>query len=173
MKSTRYSLNKSKYLLEDEQTELNRILEKFQDKHLRDTTLIWTALFTGARASELLAVTAADLDPKAHTVYIIGLKGSDSREIPLPAWLFAKVMALAPDVGRVFPISYPRFHQIWQLYRPCKKNIHALRHSFAINVYRKTKDILLVKTALGHRSLANTMIYADYQYKTNELRKIL
>jgi integrase len=36
---------------------------------------------------------------------------------------------------------------------------HLLRHTFAGNLYDKTKDIILVKDALGHKSIETTMIY--------------
>ena len=42
-----------------------------------------------------------------------------------------------------------------------KKNIspHTLRHSFATDLYRETKNIRLVQKALGHEDLSTTMIY--------------
>jgi len=41
------------------------------------------------------------------------------------------------------------------------KNIHphTLRHTFATDLYRKTKDIMLVQKALGHSDVSTTMIY--------------
>lgn len=36
---------------------------------------------------------------------------------------------------------------------------HTLRHSFATDLYRRTKDVVVVKNALGHSSLSTTMIY--------------
>jgi site-specific recombinase XerD len=37
---------------------------------------------------------------------------------------------------------------------------HCLRHSFATRLYRRTRDLLLVRTALHHRSITSTMVYA-------------
>jgi len=37
---------------------------------------------------------------------------------------------------------------------------HALRHSFAQRLYRKTGDVLLVQAALHHRSVTSTQVYA-------------
>ena len=37
---------------------------------------------------------------------------------------------------------------------------HGLRHSFALSLYARTGDVLLVQRALGHRSLSSTLIYA-------------
>jgi len=36
---------------------------------------------------------------------------------------------------------------------------HMLRHTFATDLYRETKNIRLVQKALGHASLGTTMIY--------------
>jgi len=36
---------------------------------------------------------------------------------------------------------------------------HTLRHTFATDLYRETKNIRLVQKALGHSSLSTTMIY--------------
>jgi integrase/recombinase XerD len=36
---------------------------------------------------------------------------------------------------------------------------HMLRHTYATELYRETKDIRLVQKALGHASLTTTMIY--------------
>lgn len=161
-----YHLTKTKYLLDPELCALNATLEKFADRDPRNTTLIWLAIHTGARASELLNTTPADLDPHEQTIFLRGLKGSDDRDIPLPPWLFALAQAHIP-----FNISYNRFRQIWYEYRPVKKKLHCLRHTFAINLYRKTKDLRLLQVALGHKSWNNTMIYAQYQFKTSELRR--
>ena len=41
------------------------------------------------------------------------------------------------------------------------KNIspHSLRHTFATDLYRETKNIRLVQKALGHSDLSTTVIY--------------
>jgi len=40
-----------------------------------------------------------------------------------------------------------------------KVSPHTLRHTFATDLYRETKNIRLVQKALGHSSLSTTMIY--------------
>ena len=171
---SRYQLNKSKYLLKSEEEELRRILKLFEEKDRRDTALIELALSTGARATEVLSLTGDDLEPENQTVFIKGIKGSNDREIPIKSRLFSRVNSLktAPNEP-LFKISYPRLVQIWLSYRPCSKKFHSLRHTFALNLYKKTKDIRLVQVALGHRSIQNTMIYADYVYTTNELKRLI
>lgn len=174
-KKAPYSLNKSKYLTDFELDRLFHILNSFELKEPRNVVLLKTALATGARASELLALRKSDLDPQEGTLFIRGLKGSSDRELPVKRSLFERLQALSESspAERVFPISYNRLRQIWQLYRPVHKKFHCLRHTFAIQLYKKTKDVRLLQMALGHRNIVNTMIYADYVYSKEELRKLL
>jgi integrase/recombinase XerC len=171
--SKNYSLNKNKYLLDPEYDRLVFILNSFLDKDRRNCVLFFLALHTGARAQELLNLTPEDLNIYDEMVFIRGLKGSSDREIPLPKWLFKECLKLSPINNRLFPITYNRLLQIWHLYRPVHKKFHSLRHTFAIRLYKKTKDLRLVQVALGHRNITNTMIYADYIYTQQELRKLI
>jgi integrase len=173
--SARYALNKNKYLLEPEVERLEHILKSFGDQDPRNCTLIWTLLLTGARAQEVLNLRVEDLNTYDETVFIHGIKGSNDREIPVPPWLFQRLAAESARAvdQQLFAISYNRLHQIWDLYRPVHKKLHALRHTFAIRLYKKTRDLRLVQVALGHRNITNTMIYADYIYSQQELRKLI
>lgn len=173
--SSRYQLNKSKYLLENELLELERVLRMFKEKSIRDTCLIESAFKTGARATELLNITWKDLDTTEQTIFIKGLKGSNDREIPVKKELFNRILSIKElhDSDRPFNISYPRLVQIWNDYRPVQKKFHSLRHSFALNLYKKTRDLRLVQVALGHRNIQNTIVYAEYVYTTEELRKLI
>lgn len=175
----RYQLNKNKYLLEPELQRLEALMTRFQVKDLRNVTLLRLALATGARAQELLNLRAQDLNSHDRSVFIQGIKGSNDRELPLPIDLFSDLESLShvasetSTEGRLFPISYNRLRQIWQDYRPTGKKFHSLRHTFAIRLYKKTRDLRLVQVALGHRNITNTIIYADYIYSQEELRKLL
>jgi integrase/recombinase XerD len=37
---------------------------------------------------------------------------------------------------------------------------HTLRHTFAMRLYERTRDVLVTSRALCHRSLASTAVYA-------------
>ena len=171
--SGRYALNKSKYLLDSEFNKLDELLKTYLKTDSRNCSLLYLAVHTGARAKELLNIRKKDLDPESKTVFIRGIKGSNDREIPLYPWLFKEVIKLDSSSELVFPISYNRLRQIWQLYRPTHKKFHSLRHTFAIRLYKKTKDIRLVQVALGHRNITNTMVYADYVYTQQELKRLI
>lgn len=41
------------------------------------------------------------------------------------------------------------------------KNVHALRHSYAVEYYRRTRDLRGLQKQLGHRSVQTTQVYAD------------
>ncbi len=170
-----YALNKNKYLLDAESDRLDYILNSFKSKDPRNCTLLWLLFHTGGRAQEILNLRSEDLNPEEKSVFIRGLKGSNDREIPLPPWLYQRVEAEAARAQNsiLFPITYARLRQVWELYRPVHKKLHALRHTFAIRLYKKTKDLRLIQVALGHRNITNTMIYADYVYSQQELRKLI
>jgi integrase/recombinase XerC len=173
--AVRYALNKNKYLLDPEFERLEYILNSFQHKDPRNCTLLWTCLHTGARAQEVLNLRVEDLNTYDETVFIRALKGGSDRELPVPSWLFRRLIQEIPNARehRVFPITYNRLRQIWEMYRPVHKKLHSLRHTFAIRLYKKTKDLRLVQVALGHRNITNTMVYADYVYSQQELRRLI
>jgi len=55
---------------------------------------------------------------------------------------------------------------------------HALRHTFAVHVYRESRDLELVRRLLGHRRLRTTMIYLEglgelVGYRSEEIEKQL
>ena len=174
--SIRYALNKNKYLLDPELSALEDLLRKSATSDLRDSTLVSLGLATGARAQELLNIRRTDLNIYDQSIFIRGLKSSNDREIPIRDELFKQVLELAQEVSGgdlIFQIGYHRLRQIWKWYRPIDKKFHCLRHTFAIRLYRKTKDIRLVQVALGHRNITNTMVYADYVYSQQELKKLI
>ncbi len=170
-----YALNKSKYLLTPEREKLEEICTHFIRTDRRNCLLILLALKTGARASEILNLKRSDIDPYEQSLFIKGIKGSNDRELPIQQKLFFQLQTHAEQTKteKIFSISYPRLVQIWLHYRPVHKKFHSLRHTFAIELYKKTKDLRLVQFALGHRNISNTMIYADYLYSQEELRKHL
>ena len=170
-----YSLNKNKYLLPPEVERLHQLMLDHESRDLRNCLMILVAIRTGARAQEVLNLNRADLNTYDESIFIRGLKGSNDREIPIPRDLFLKLHRYSESLTglRLFPITYDRLYQIWGLYRPVPKKFHALRHTFAIQLYQKTKDLRLVQVALGHRNITNTMVYADYVYSQQELKKLI
>lgn len=173
--SGRNQLNKNKYLLPPEKERLLKIVKDYLLTDTRNCLILWIAIRTGARATEILNLQKSDLNSYDETIFIRGIKNSNDREIPVPSELFKTLLRYSEEVKgtRLFPITYDRLYQIWEFYRPVEKKFHSLRHTFAIELYQKTKDLRLVQVALGHRNITNTMIYADYVYSQTELRKLI
>jgi integrase len=140
----------------------------------------------GARPSEFLNTRVRDFNRAEQSIFIRGLKGSNDRELPiLPkrAGALERVVLdqygvrewreLDPDAA-LFPIGYHRLAQIWDLFRPNPdKSIKALRHTFAVNLYGRTKDLRIVQMCLGHRNVMNTIVYLDFWIAQNDLRKLM
>ncbi len=168
-------LTSQKVLSGLEHEELQKMLQLNEQTDFRNTTFIWMLLHTGARVSEVLAIRPKDLLPGPQ-VFIRGLKNSNDRELPLTGFLFDRMKFLARGLGedeKVFPFEYSNAAVIWQHWRPAKKKIHSLRHFRAMEIYRKSKDIRLVQRVLGHKSMMTTMIYTEYDYSAQELRRAL
>ncbi len=177
MPSAKHQLDQTKFLSEEEWGSLEKVCRaalSTQDE--RNALLILLSFRTGARAGEILALRSGDFFPKHAKILIRGSKGSKNRELVLPAYLarhLESYLKRHPELDRIFPIGYHRLRQIWDWYRPAKKRFHSLRHTFALETFKKTHDVHLVQMALGHRSIQNTMIYVEYYYSTLELKKAI
>lgn len=165
-------LTGQKMLSPEEQSNLLSLLQKYPS---RDSTLIELALQTGARAQELLNLHIDDIDLINNLLHIKSLKGSHQRLIPVQPKLLQKVHSLAMQAPskKPFPISYKRLFQIWGDYRPNKKKFHSLRHTFAVNLFRRSKNLRLVQKALGHKWIKNTEIYLDFEFSHQELAQAM
>jgi integrase len=127
----------------------------------RDSLLIKLAIVTGARCSELLLLRKRDLNPTTNTVYIHATKNSNDREIRISADLMLMLQRLPTD--RLFPFSTSRARYIWYAKRPVEitKHFHCFRHTFGVELYRATRDIMMVKKAMGHKTINSTMVYVE------------
>lgn len=171
-------MKQSKYLTNDERESLERICRESLDKakssgdaiEYRNAVFILTALNCGMRVSELLNLKMRDVDFDNKVIYLRSLKNGIDRDLPAP-----KEFLDYADKRRaekyVFDIGYQRIVQIWNFYRPVKKTFHALRHTFAMRLMRRTKNIRKVQYALGHKNLSSTGIYLEEQYKPEDMKR--
>lgn len=160
-----------KFLSASEVAELSSLLSRH---NTRDSLLITLLLETAARGQEVLNIRSSDLNLDQMSVRISGLKRGRSREYPLSRSTFRKLKYLCYITnGHPFNIKTRRLREIWYQWRPANKRLHSLRHTRAIGIYRKTKDIKLTQQVLGHKSLTSTMVYVDYLYSVEELRRAL
>ena len=140
-------------------------------------------LRTGVRLSAALALTVEDLDLDRGEALLRRSKGNRVERVFLPPAVqeHLRRYLAGRTTGPLFPgqagqpvtarHAHRRLKQ-W-LKRSGAKSVspHALRHTFAMGLYRRKRDLLLVRRALGHRSLHSTLRYAHVQ--DDELREAM
>jgi len=164
------------YLTEDE---IKALFSVISDP--RDRAIFRVAYHHGLRASEVGTLDLADYRPSSGRIYIRRLKGSNAGEFRLPelaekslrAWIRERGSAPGP----LFPsrertrITRQRLDQLMKRYcvaagiDPKKAHMHVLKHSCGTHMLEMGEDIVMVQDHLGHRSIANTMIYAHVSNK--------
>lgn len=166
-------MNSFKFLSEDEIKNLETVLIQNLERDRRNTVMLLTALYSGARASELLALSWDDVNENSGEIFLRTLKRGKPRFVVVPKFLAKQLATLKREQpSRPFNVSYNRLGEIWRLYRPTKKNLHCLRHTFAMRLLRKTKNIHFVQRAMGHKSINSTMVYLDYEYTSSEFKRM-
>lgn len=140
-----------------------------------DGNFRWIAYYkllatTGARISEALSMTKADLDQKKVEI----LTKNKVRRIYIPAKLSEECSsvwgALKPGellitnryggamTSRGFASMMKKHAALYNI-PPEKMHPHAFRHLFAIEFLKRNGDISLLADLLGHSSVNTTMIY--------------
>ena len=153
-------------------------------KAIRDAAILETLLGTGLRVSELCALVLGDLFLEAGSTHVLVRrgKGGKTRLVAISDRLAAylhEFVAWKSTAGDPVEPSSPLFlserrgaltrsavHRVWKaaLERsglPTTWGVHATRHSYAVEVYRKTRDLRLTQRLLGHSSPVVTTVYAN------------
>lgn len=143
---------------------------------LRDWCIVHIVLNTGARASSIVNVRVGDVDFKEKTILFRHMKNRQEQVFPLKKDTL-KIIRLYLDyvedeldeymfinsehkqlTSKQLSVSFQRY---------CKNrnvkitSFHAMRHWFATNLLRETKNIYLVSKTLGHSSVAVTERYVS------------
>lgn len=129
-----------------------------------------TMAITGARISEVLALTAERIDEPNEAIVFDTLKRRVSgiyRAVPVPIWLIRLIMKLPPASGaRLWPWGRTT---AWKIVKSvmrkagigeqlCKPK--ALRHAFGIEAGQQGIPLNIVQRWLGHARIETTAIYA-------------
>jgi len=159
--------------------EVTALLQRANPRYLtghRDRCLMQLMLHAGLRAAEVLALTVYDVDWLSGQLTVRQGKGKKDRILWLNETLLEELRRWrarrpASPTGLLFPTSkgtpvYSAALRAMVKRRGQKAGLghkdvhpHMLRHTFATELYRQTKDIRLVQKALGHADLSTTMIY--------------
>ena len=119
----------------------------------------------GLRRSEVAQVHCDDLiDTGDNAQLIVHGKGGKQRVVPITASL-AHAIAAHGETGYLFPgkidghIGAEAVGKLVSGLMPPGYSIHKLRHRFSVLGYEGTHDLMALKEALGHASVATTQIY--------------
>jgi integrase/recombinase XerC len=138
----------------------------------RDHLLVDVMLRAGLRLGSALALDKADVDLERRELVVrIAKRDQPERVVVCQALLDHLVGYLAergdgplftgPGGGRIGRRQAQRRVERWMRQaRIANGSAHSLRHSFALRLYSRTHDLLVVQRALRHRSIASTMTYA-------------
>jgi len=134
---------------------------------------------TGLRPIEVHTLKVKDIDFEQHLIYPTTAKNGASRTLRISNNLASLLQTHITrynqkqndNVFRGTEEHYgDEFREVRnrlanKLQNPSIKTVrlYDLRHYFATMLYHKTKDILLVKRQLGHKSINNTLIYIDLE----------
>lgn len=149
---------------------------------IRNKALLAMLWRCGLRISEALALTPANVDPKAGTVRILRGKGAKARTVgidpqtldTLAAWVAERkdlgIGAARPlfcqiskgSEGEPIDSSYVR-HMLPRLAKKAgvtkRVHAHAFRHTHAVELLREGANVGQIQGALGHSSIAVTNTY--------------
>jgi len=139
----------------------------------RDHALFALMLGAGLRLGSALGLDVPDIDVVRSEIVVRRLKRNREDRFFVPRREMALLRALVRGrtSGPVFLTAAGRRLSArhaqrrlaeWFVRAGVERHAspHALRHAFAMRLYRRTGDLLLVKHALGQRSIASTLVYA-------------
>jgi len=156
----------------------------------RNRLMLSLMLNTGLRLSETTGLQWSDLDLNTGKLFVRQGKGAKDRVLwigeedidLLRHWKQRQASEIGTDCVHVFStltgkaISNRYVQQMVKRYSDkagIVKSIHphTLRHTFATDLHRESKNIRVVQKALGHADLSTTMIYTHVF--DNEIREAL
>lgn len=145
----------------------NQVLQLLDSiENPRDRLIIRTIYATGVRVSELCGMNIEDIDTNERTIKIRG-KGGKIRTVFLDEETLADIKSLIGErtngpifVGQQGKHLSPRTVQhLFRSYAPPGITPHKIRHSYASELYRRSKNLRVVQENLGHSSIKTTEIY--------------
>ena len=134
----------------------------------RDYALFHLLLGAGLRIGSALALEVRDIDLERGEAHLRKAKGDRPSVVLLSQAIrdHLRLYLAERAEGQVFQGITPRHanrrlkHWLAKAGIRTTASAHSLRHSFAMRVYGKTRDLLVTQAALGHASIASTTVYA-------------
>ncbi|HON81018.1 MAG TPA: tyrosine-type recombinase/integrase [Methanoregulaceae archaeon] len=141
-----------------------RLIDSIEDP--RDRLIVRVIYATGVRVSELCAMNIEDIDFEDETIRVRGKGGKirivfiDRETLEEMADFIGTRIEGPLFLGQMGHHISPRSVQhIFKLYAPAGITPHKIRHSYASELYRRSKNLRVVQENLGHTSIKTTEIY--------------
>ena len=130
--------------------------------------IIFTALFTGMRKSEILKLKWEDVNFTQGIIFVRDSKNGETREIPMSDQLMQTLRSLQFNAPYVFARESGKPHIcIKTAFQNAVKRakltdfrFHDLRHTFASHLAMSGIDLIAIKELLGHKTISMTLRYA-------------
>jgi len=145
-------------------SQVMQLIDAIEDP--RDKLIVRTIYATGVRVSELCSINIEDIDFEEHTIRIKG-KGDKIRIVFLDDETLGAIRTFIGTAveGPLFVgqqgkhISPRAIQHLFRHYAPAGITPHKIRHSYATELYRRSKNLRVVQENLGHTSIKTTEIY--------------
>ncbi len=132
----------------------------------RDRLIVRIIYATGVRVSELCSINVEDIDLDDQTIRVKG-KGGKIRVVFVDDETLDEIGDLVGNrlegplfIGQQKHHISPRTVQlIFRRYAPDGITPHKIRHSYASELYRRSKNLRVVQENLGHASIKTTEVY--------------
>ena len=172
------------FLTEEETRVLIESAAGLDERGLRDRAILETFYSTGIRISELVTLSASDIDFISGVVTVAG-KGRKERMVPIGECALSAIRryqeARTVQAQAVFlnkngkRISDRGVRGIVEKYIRLASirqgvSAHTLRHSFATHLLDRGADLRTVQELLGHANLSSTQIYTHLT--TEKLKRV-
>ncbi len=148
--------------------QMMRLLESIPDDASRDRLIIRLIYATGVRVSELCGITLSDIDFDDYTIRVLG-KGGKVRIVFVDDETLEEIQTFVGKRidGPLFvggqmgghAISPRTVQHLFRKWAPKGITPHKIRHSYASELYRRSKNLRVVQENLGHSSIQTTEIY--------------
>jgi len=141
-----------------------RLLRSIPDP--RDKLIVRIIYATGVRVSELCSINVEDIDIDDQMIRVRG-KGGKIRMVFVDQETLDEIDLMVDDrlSGPLFfgqqgnHISPRTVQHIFRKYAPDGITPHKIRHSYASELYRRSKNLRVVQENLGHASIKTTEVY--------------
>ena len=158
---------RERFLTADEMRRLSRVLDRYRESHLLETSIVRLLLLTGCRKSEILTLRWSEY--REGNLHL-----SDSKTGPRTVWLSSAARRILDGLPRSSSWVFSSPHRNCHLSRSVLQEFwwsiraeagindvrcHDLRHSYASVALAHGETILTIGRLLGHNDPATTLKY--------------